>query len=139
VVRAGELTALWLGPDEWLVVGPPGGGQDLESRFREAAGDEPVSVIDVSAQRTTLLVAGPRARDLLAHGCSLDLHPRGCWTRPWSGRADGGSLKRGGGGGGPARAPPPRDSDIDSAMSGNICRCGTYTRIRAAIKQASQA
>jgi sarcosine oxidase subunit gamma len=75
VVRAGELTALWLGPDEWLVVGPPGGGQALESRIREASGDEPVSVIDVSAQRTTLLVAGPRARDLLAHGCSLDLHP----------------------------------------------------------------
>jgi sarcosine oxidase subunit gamma len=38
--------------------------------------DEHVSVTDVSAQRTTLLVGGPRARDLLAHGCSLDLHPR---------------------------------------------------------------
>jgi len=76
VVRAGELTALWLGPDEWLVVGPPGSQADLEARVREAAGDEPVSVTDVSAQRTTLLVAGPRARDLLAHGCSLDLHPR---------------------------------------------------------------
>ncbi|MEV4331856.1 sarcosine oxidase subunit gamma family protein [Streptomyces sp. NPDC049597] len=76
VVRAGELTAVWLGPDEWLVVGPPGGQRALESRIREAAGDEPVSVTDVSAQRTTLLVAGPRARDLLAHGCPLDLHPR---------------------------------------------------------------
>ncbi|NUP43132.1 MAG: sarcosine oxidase subunit gamma [Streptomyces sp.] len=76
VVRAGELTAVWLGPDEWLVVGPPGSQADLEARVREAAGDEPVSVTDVSAQRTTLLVAGPRARDLLAHGCSLDLHPR---------------------------------------------------------------
>jgi len=34
--------------------------------------------------------------------------------------------------------PNPSDADIDAAMSGNICRCGTYTRIRAAIKQASQ-
>ncbi|MEU1269667.1 sarcosine oxidase subunit gamma family protein [Streptomyces sp. NPDC005799] len=76
VVRAGELTALWLGPDEWLLVGPPGTQRDLEARVREAVGDEPVSVTDVSAQRTTLLVAGPRARDLLSHGCSLDLHPR---------------------------------------------------------------
>jgi sarcosine oxidase subunit gamma len=76
VVRAGELTALWLGPDEWLVVGTPGTQQDLENRIRAATGDEPVSVTDVSAQRTTLLVAGPRARDLLAHGCPLDLHPR---------------------------------------------------------------
>jgi isoquinoline 1-oxidoreductase alpha subunit len=34
--------------------------------------------------------------------------------------------------------PKPSDADIDSAMSGNICRCGTYGRIRAAIKQAAQ-
>ncbi len=33
--------------------------------------------------------------------------------------------------------PKPTDADIDAAMSGNICRCATYTRIRAAIKQAS--
>jgi isoquinoline 1-oxidoreductase alpha subunit len=33
--------------------------------------------------------------------------------------------------------PNPSDADIDAAMSGNICRCGTYTRIRAAIKQAA--
>jgi isoquinoline 1-oxidoreductase subunit alpha len=33
----------------------------------------------------------------------------------------------------------PTDSDIDSAMSGNICRCGTYSRIRAAIHQAAEA
>lgn len=76
VVRAGQLAALWLGPDEWLLVGPPGSGRDLENRIRTAAGDEPVSVTDISAQRTTLLVTGPHARDLLAHGCALDLHPR---------------------------------------------------------------
>jgi len=34
--------------------------------------------------------------------------------------------------------PNPTDVEIDAAMSGNICRCGTYVRIRAAIKQASQ-
>jgi isoquinoline 1-oxidoreductase alpha subunit len=33
--------------------------------------------------------------------------------------------------------PKPTDADIDAAMSGNICRCGTYGRIRAAIKQAA--
>jgi isoquinoline 1-oxidoreductase alpha subunit len=33
------------------------------------------------------------------------------------------------------RTPKPTDTQIDDAMSGNICRCGTYTRIRAAIKQ----
>ncbi len=35
------------------------------------------------------------------------------------------------------RNPKPSDADIDDAMSGNICRCGTYVRIRAAIKQAA--
>jgi isoquinoline 1-oxidoreductase alpha subunit len=34
--------------------------------------------------------------------------------------------------------PNPSDAEIDAAMSGNICRCGTYPRIRAAIKQASK-
>jgi isoquinoline 1-oxidoreductase subunit alpha len=33
--------------------------------------------------------------------------------------------------------PAPSDADIDAAMSGNVCRCGTYVRIRAAIKQAA--
>jgi isoquinoline 1-oxidoreductase alpha subunit len=36
-----------------------------------------------------------------------------------------------------AQKPNPTDSDIDAAMAGNICRCGTYGRIRAAIKQAA--
>ena len=35
--------------------------------------------------------------------------------------------------------PDPSDADIDAAMSGNICRCGTYPRIRAAIHQAAKA
>ncbi len=35
------------------------------------------------------------------------------------------------------RTPDPSDADIDMAMSGNICRCGTYVRIRAAIRQAA--
>ncbi|MEU8268647.1 sarcosine oxidase subunit gamma family protein [Sphaerisporangium sp. NPDC049002] len=63
-LRSGVADVLWLGPDEWLVIG------DLD-----IPRSEDVAVTDVSALRTTLLVAGPGARDLLAHGCSLDLHP----------------------------------------------------------------
>jgi isoquinoline 1-oxidoreductase alpha subunit len=37
-----------------------------------------------------------------------------------------------------AANPNPTDGDIDAAMSGNICRCGTYVRIREGIKQASK-
>ena len=36
------------------------------------------------------------------------------------------------------KTPNPTDQDIDDAMSGNICRCGTYTRIRAAIHKAAE-
>jgi len=38
-----------------------------------------------------------------------------------------------------AANPKPTDADIDSAMAGNICRCGTYNRIRAAIRRAAAA
>lgn len=37
-----------------------------------------------------------------------------------------------------ARTPTPTDADIDAAMSGNLCRCGTYQRIRAAIHRAAE-
>ena len=36
-----------------------------------------------------------------------------------------------------ARNPKPTDADIDAAMSENVCRCGTYQRIRAAIHRAA--
>jgi isoquinoline 1-oxidoreductase subunit alpha len=36
------------------------------------------------------------------------------------------------------KTPNPTDADIDGAMAGNICRCGTYARIRSAIKQAAE-
>jgi sarcosine oxidase subunit gamma len=75
-VTHGDLTALWLGPDEWLLTAPPGAAAELETRIRTAFGGEPAAVTDVSANRVTLLLTGARARDLLAHGCALDLHPR---------------------------------------------------------------
>jgi isoquinoline 1-oxidoreductase alpha subunit len=37
------------------------------------------------------------------------------------------------------RTPHPTDADIDAAMNGNLCRCGTYTRIRQAIHEAAEA
>jgi isoquinoline 1-oxidoreductase alpha subunit len=38
-----------------------------------------------------------------------------------------------------SRTPHPTDAEIDTAMNGNICRCGTYPRIRQAIHEAAQA
>ena len=64
--------ALWLGPDEWLVVGPPRREGELETDLRAMG----ATVVDVSANRTTLELRGPRARELLEFGCPIDLDPR---------------------------------------------------------------
>jgi len=70
-VASGAHTVLWLGPDEWLVVGD--GAKDLIDR---AVGPDFASVVDVSANRTTFVLSAPWARDLLAKGMAIDLHPR---------------------------------------------------------------
>ena len=68
-------TAIWLGPDEWLVTSPFRTPEELETGLREAVSGEG-SVVDVSAQRTTLRLRGEHVRDLLSGGCAIDLHPR---------------------------------------------------------------
>jgi len=62
----GALACLWLGPDEWLILGPGGGEREIAARLRAALGDVHAAVTDVSEARTAIVVAGPRARDLLA-------------------------------------------------------------------------
>jgi sarcosine oxidase subunit gamma len=74
--RSGDFLLLWLGPDEWLILAPEGAGPELETALREAIGGEPGAVTDVSAQRTTLALSGCASRELLAKGCSIDLHPK---------------------------------------------------------------
>lgn len=67
---------LWLGPDEFLVVTEPGGEAALAEALRQALRDHHAAVTDVSDGRTTIEIAGRHARDVLAKGCGLDLHPR---------------------------------------------------------------
>jgi sarcosine oxidase, subunit gamma len=66
---------VWLGPDEWLVSDAGRAPHELEAVLREAAVPRGGAAVDVSAQRTALRLRGRHARDLLATGCSLDLHP----------------------------------------------------------------
>ena len=74
--RAGDRTLVWLGPDEWLVLGPdPRSAGATEAHLRRELGGIPASVVDVSANRVALMIAGARSRDVLAHGCALDLDP----------------------------------------------------------------
>ncbi|MGH6934392.1 MAG: sarcosine oxidase subunit gamma [Dongiaceae bacterium] len=73
---AGDLAGLWLGPNEWLVTGPRGREADMTARLLTAFAATHAAAIDVSEARTVIVAAGPRARDVLAKGISLDLHPR---------------------------------------------------------------
>jgi sarcosine oxidase, subunit gamma len=80
VAGSGDTSVLWLGPGEFLVVAPTeaheslGGG--LIPALRDALGSDAGQVVDLSANRTTFELTGPRARGVLEKGCSLDLHPR---------------------------------------------------------------
>jgi sarcosine oxidase, subunit gamma len=68
--------AVWLGPDEWLLSSAREAPEDLETRVRAAVLPLGGSATDVSAQRIGLRLTGARVRDVLAKGCSIDLHPR---------------------------------------------------------------
>jgi sarcosine oxidase, subunit gamma len=76
VTSTGDRRALWLGPDEWLIVGPEGQQAAIQEALRVGLDDALGSIVDVSANRTVLEIRGARAPDVLAHGISIDLDPR---------------------------------------------------------------
>jgi sarcosine oxidase subunit gamma len=71
-----DRRALWLGPDEWLIVGPDGQQEILAQALRNGLNGTVGSIVDVSANRTMLEVGGPQARELLSHGVPIDLDAR---------------------------------------------------------------
>ena len=75
-VPTGTGGAVWLGPDEWLLTSSTEAPEDLEARVCAAVLPLGGSATDVSAQRIGLRLTGARVRDVLAKGCSIDLHPR---------------------------------------------------------------
>jgi sarcosine oxidase, subunit gamma len=71
----GPRAALWLGPDEWLVLGPPHAGAEIAAELESAFADVHRSVVDLSANRVAIELGGPDRFDLLSKGCPIDLHP----------------------------------------------------------------
>lgn len=76
VAGSQDRIALWLGPNEWLLMTPPDGEVELIDALRKSLTDLFAAVTDVTGGQTIISVKGPLARDLLAKGCPLDLHPR---------------------------------------------------------------
>jgi sarcosine oxidase subunit gamma len=72
----GQIGALWLGPDQWLLTCPASDVAGLIGALRAALADAHAAITDLSDGRVALRVAGPSARDVLAKGTPLDLHPR---------------------------------------------------------------
>jgi sarcosine oxidase, subunit gamma len=71
----GEHAALWLGPDEWLLIAPEPAGTGVLAGLESALHGLACSLVDVSHRQIALEVAGAHAELLLAAGCPLDLHP----------------------------------------------------------------
>ena len=86
-----DRAALWLGPDEWLIVAPEN-ASDLAALALKSVHGQPASIVDVSHRSQTLEIAGPRAAWCLNAFCALDLDPRafpvGMCTRTLLGAAE---------------------------------------------------
>ena len=74
--RKRDVSMLWLGPDEWLVITPDRRVARIEEALRDALEGRHAALTDVSHSRTILTLSGPEARSVLAKGCPLDFHPR---------------------------------------------------------------
>jgi sarcosine oxidase, subunit gamma len=87
-----QWAALWLGPDEQLVLAPVADGETVAAQLRAALDALPHSLVDMSHRQIAIEVSGPTAQTLLSAGCPLDLHlasfPIGMCTRTILGKAD---------------------------------------------------
>ena len=72
---AADLRIYWLGPDEWSLVTSADKAAALLAALNKALVGQHAAVNDLSAAFVALRLAGDKVRDLLAKGCTLDLHP----------------------------------------------------------------
>ena len=73
---AGENTQFWLGPDEWLLATEPGKERDIAGQLGENLSGQCYSLVDVTGGQILIRLRGSHVREVLAKGCTLDLHPR---------------------------------------------------------------
>lgn len=89
---AGSRAALWLGPDEWLLLLPESEAQNCAAALTRALAGLPHSLVDVSHRQVGLEITGPQAATVLNAGCPLDfdqaVFPVGMCTRTVLGKAE---------------------------------------------------
>ena len=74
-VEGDGIAFVWAGPDQWLAVAEREQNRDLESELKSKLADI-ASVVDQSDGRVVVRISGPHAREVLAKGVPIDLHPR---------------------------------------------------------------
>jgi sarcosine oxidase, subunit gamma len=74
-VRRDGLAALWLGPDERLLLGPADAAAEMAGLLQRALPGMPHSLVEISHAQTAFELSGPRAAAALNTGCPLDLDP----------------------------------------------------------------
>ena len=72
----GEVSVLWLGPDEWLILTTECYPNSMLDRLSKGLIGKVASIVDMSGGQTVINLDGPNSMNLLAKGCTLDLHPR---------------------------------------------------------------
>jgi len=75
-VSNGSHSILWLGPNEWLILSRLTGASKTVADISRATGDFHSAVNDLSGGQIAISMSGKGVRELLARGCTLDLHPR---------------------------------------------------------------
>jgi sarcosine oxidase, subunit gamma len=89
-VTAGDRSALWLGPDEWLLIAPE--GDDIVGAIADKLSGLSHALVDVGHRNVGLEIVGAEAATVLAAGCPLDLDPDafpvGMCTRTVLGKAE---------------------------------------------------
>lgn len=74
-VEGETISFVWAGPNQWLAIAERAGDRDLERELKSSLAGL-ASVVDQSDGRVVVRISGPRARDVLAKGVPIDLHPR---------------------------------------------------------------
>jgi sarcosine oxidase subunit gamma len=88
----GVRAALWLGPDEWLLIAPDGEASSLMAAMGEVLGEEPASLVEISDRQVAIEVAGDKAAEAInafnALDLDIDAFPVGMCTRTLFGKAE---------------------------------------------------
>lgn len=75
-ISSGDSSIFWLGPNEWLILAAAKESGSLLTALENALSGIHAAVNDLSGGQVALTLAGGKVRELLAKGCTIDLHPR---------------------------------------------------------------